>query len=55
LGQARFKDIASDIIEIDVHTLRCGVAQSLEDAALLVVDRGIEAEMRGAASSLQII
>src|SRR5262249_16853408 len=44
LWQARFQNVAADIVEIDVDSLGRRGAQRLEHRAILVVDRGVEAE-----------
>ena len=47
LRQAGFENVAADIVEIDVDALRRRGPQRLEGRAVLVVDRGVEAEFGG--------
>ena len=47
LRQAGFQNIAADIVEIDIDAFRRRGLQGLEHRAVLVVDRGIEAEFAG--------
>src|SRR6185312_9080122 len=42
--ETRFENVAADIVEIDVDALGGGGPQRLERGAVLVIDRGVEAE-----------
>jgi hypothetical protein len=44
-GQNGIQDVATDIVEIDVDTLRRGLGKRRSDRGRLVVDAGIEAEV----------
>ena len=47
LRQAGFENVAADIVEIDVDALRRRGPQRLVGRAVLVIDRGVEAEFGG--------
>src|SRR5262249_23157886 len=47
LRDTGFQDVATDIVEVDVDALGRGGAECLEGGAVLVVDRRVEAELRG--------
>src|SRR6185369_14949524 len=41
------ENVAADIVEVDVDALGGGGPQRLESGAVLVIDRGVEAEFAG--------
>ena len=44
-GEDGVEDLAADIVEVDVDPVRAVLAQRRADILVLVVDRGVEAEL----------